>query len=424
MKINKKISQNYNFSFQVNNPGLVAVIVSARCRSRGQTGLSIDEDLRLQLNGLAFGKITSQKNIQLFNVPAAFNGSCLKGGKKTVVFFTSLNKGEHQLDFFSKNATAIEEIRVRELSGKQEVELAIDEKTEDCNNFPWYTFVLVDLPLSYLAADFLIEKRFRDSDDVKIIVDGVITKSIKEGKFKYWYLIGGLLKWFSKIQQGEKKEACINLNPGLDSGIHYIEFWADRMPVFKKIKLGFKYVQTQSSVRATNLIKTYSPEILGVSKEFKIDPVFVGAVIYQEQSTNVNFIDTLTDYIGGLLHVNTSIGIGQVRIGTAKSLENIFPVLNPLDKKKDPWADSNTVRVERLKDPWTNIRYVAAKIKFDLDKWDKAGVDIYNRPEIIGTLYNIEDIDNPIEPNVNAKPNDFGLGVKENYNRVKELLGL
>ena len=424
MKINKKISQNYNFSFQVNNPGLVAIIVSARCGSKDQRGSNSDEDLRLQLNGLSFREIPSQKNIQLFNVPAAFNGSCLKGDKKTIVFFTSLNKGEHQLDFFSKNAATIEEIRVQELSGKQEVELAIDEKTEDCNNFPWYTFVLVGLPLSYLVADFLIERRFRDSDDVKMIVDGAVIKSIQKGKFKYWYLIGGLLKWFSKNQQGEKKEACINLNSGLDSGIHYIEFWADRMPVFKKIKLGFQYAETQPSVRAADLIKTYSPEILDVSKEFKIDPVFVGTVIYQEQSINVNFVDTLTDYIGGLLHVNTSIGIGQVRVETARSLENIFPVLNPLDKKNDPWADSNTVRVERLKDPWTNIRYVAAKIKFDLDRWNSAGIDISNRPEIIGTLYNIEDVDKPIKPNVNAKPNDFGIEVRENYNRVKELLGL
>lgn len=424
MKLNKKISQSYNFDFEVNNPGLVAIFVSAKCRAKDQTGLNTDEDLRMQLNGLNFREIPSQKNIQLFNVPPAFNGACARGNKKTVVFFTSLNKGEHQLNLISKNSAFIEEIKIQELSGKQDVELVIDEKTEDCNNFPWYSFVLVDLPLNYLSVDFMIEKRFRDSDDVKIIIDGIITKSIFNGKFKYWYLIGGLLKLFFREQRGEKKEMNINLSPKLDSGMHYIEFWADRMPTFCKIKLSFQYAENKSSVRAANLIGTYAPTIKDVSKEFKVDPIIIGAVIYQEQSTNVNFIDTLTDYVGGLLHINTSIGIGQVRVQTAKLLEDIYPTLNPLDKKNDPWADSNTVRVERLKDPWTNIRYVAAKIKFDQDRWNNAGLDLKDRPEILGTLYNIENINNPIEPSTGAESNNFGIGVKENYGKVKKLLGL
>ena len=38
--------------------------------------------------------------------------------------------------------------------------------------------------------------------------------------------------------------------------------------------------------------------------------------------------------------------------------------------------------------------------------------------------FNIENIDNPIEPKIDAKPNNFGKGVKENYSRVKKLLGL
>lgn len=424
MKLNKKISQNYSFDFEVINPGLVAIFVSAKCRSKDQTGLNTDEDLRVQLNGLDFREIPSLKNIQLFNVPPAFNGTCAKGNKKTVVFFTSLDKGKHQLSLISKDSAFIEEIKIQELSGKQNIELVIDEKTEDCNNFSWYTFVLIDLPLNYLAADFMIERRFRDSDDVKIIINGVVAKSIFRGKFKYWYLIGGLLKWFFGEREGEKREMSISLEPSLDSGIHYIEFWADRMPLFRKIKLGFQYAENQASVRATNLVKTYSSIIKDSAKEFKVDPVLVGAVIYQEQSTNVNFIDTLTDYIGGMLLVNTSIGIGQIRVRTAKLLEDIYPILNPLDKDSDPWADSNLVRVERLKDPWTNIKYVAAKIKFDQDRWDGAGLSLKDRPEIAGTLYNIEDIKNPIKPSANAEPNDFGIGVKENYGKIKELLSL
>jgi len=424
MELSKKISKKYDFDFDVSNSGLVAISISARCRSKSQTGKSMDEDLRIRLNGTDFRGVPLRKNIQLFNIPPAFNGSFLKGGKKTVVILTSLNKGQHRLSLIAKSSAFVEEIKTTEFSGKQDIEIEIQEKAEDCNNLPWYAFVLADLPLSYLSADFTIEKRFRDSDDVKAIIDGVIARNVSGRKFKYWYLVGGLLGWLFGKKIGEKRDDSIELSPELDSGIHYIEFWTDRMPVFRKIKLGLYHSENQPDARAADLVRTYSSVIEDASKEFGVDPILTGAMIYQEQSTNVNFVDTLTDYVGGLLHVNTSIGIGQVRVETARLLENVYPSLNPLDQNNDPWADSNTVRVERLKDPWTNARYVAAKIRFDKDKWNEAGFSLEKRHEIVGTLYNIEDIDSPIKPSEQAELNDFGIGVKENYDKVGKLLGI
>jgi hypothetical protein len=149
----------------------------------------------------------------------------------------------------------------------------------------------------------------------------------------------------------------------------------------------------------------------------------VGTVLYQEQATNVNFTDTLTDYIGGLLYLNTSIGIGQVRVNTARDLENIYPALYP--GKDDSLTINDTfIRVERLKDPYTNIRYVAAKLHFSEVRWKKEGFDIGGKPEILGTLYNIEDLNNPVEPHAAPQTNDFGAGVKENYEKVRRLLRL
>ena len=54
----------------------------------------------------------------------------------------------------------------------------------------------------------------------------------------------------------------------------------------------------------------------------------------------------------------------------------------------------------------------------------EAGFDLSDKLEILGTLYNIEDIDNPIEPHSNPKVNEFGKGVGENYEKVKGLLRL
>lgn len=170
-------------------------------------------------------------------------------------------------------------------------------------------------------------------------------------------------------------------------------------------------------------MQDYASIIKYTAKEFDVDPVIVGAVVYQEQAENVNFVDTLTDYIGGLLHLNTSIGIGQVRIKTAEYLERHYPELDPCQENSS-FIDYNTARVEWLKDPLTNIRYVAAKIYFSQKRWEEAGFDIKDRSEILGTLYNIEDVANPINPHDNPEANEFGKGVKKNYKKIKKLLSL
>ena len=182
--------------------------------------------------------------------------------------------------------------------------------------------------------------------------------------------------------------------------------------------------ESKAQIRARRIIEEHAGSIKTAAEEFDVDPVIVAGVIYQEQSTNVNFVDTLADYIGGLLFVNTSIGIGQVRVQTAEELEYKYPQLHPI-VKSDHVIQSNAVRVEFLKDPLMNIRYVAAKIAFDQERWKEAGFDISDRPDILGTLYNIEDVKNPKkEPHANPDSNDFGKGVAENYDAIKRWLGI
>ena len=53
-----------------------------------------------------------------------------------------------------------------------------------------------------------------------------------------------------------------------------------------------------------------------------IDSKLIAAVIYTEQANNMNFLDVLTDGIGGFYGIDTSIGIGQVKVSTAKLLED------------------------------------------------------------------------------------------------------
>lgn len=422
MAIKRKISQRYNHSFKVSKPGLVAIFVSARCKSKKQINSNVDEDLRIEIDGSKFREIPPEKYVQLFNIPASWNGSKLKGLKKTIIFLTVLNKGEHIISLISRDSAFIEDIEVKELSGQQKPIFSPEQQAEDGDRRPWYAFVLADLPLKTITAKVTTQYRWWDSDDAKVIVDNKVQKQPKAVLHIYWFFAGILIRKFIKKLFRNKETQEYTFKTSLDQGIHYIEFWADKTPILHKVGLDLTYTETKAEIRAANIIKNNTNLIKEGAKEFKVDPVIVGAVIYQEQATNVNFVDTLSDYIGGLLHLNTSIGIGQIRVKTAELLEEHYPKLDPY-RIKHIFIDYTAVRVERLKDPLTNIRYVAAKIHFSQSHWKKAEFDIKNKPEVLGTLYNIEKIDKPIEPHANPQINEFGQGVKKNYNKVKKLLG-
>ncbi|MEK7099069.1 MAG: hypothetical protein AAB916_00960 [Patescibacteria group bacterium] len=411
------------FPFRIAHAGLAAIIVRARCKSKLQTSDSTDENLRVELNGLRFREMPPEKYIQLFNVPAAYNGTELKGAQQTLTIFTILEEGEHVLNLIPYPSAFLEAVEIRELHGQQSIDFTWEERAEDGNRRPWHTFVFVDLPIARFSAEVTVQKRLRDSDDVKIVVDGAVRKSAVSGKFSFWYFIGSLLPWIIKRSIGSAKRIGIEFYEHLDSGIHYIELHADRMPLLHRTIFSIDYSQRDVESRATHIIQAYKQLIIFAGQEFGIDPVVVGGVIYQEQAMNVNFVDTLTDYIGGLAHLNTSIGISQMRVDTARALENIYPQLYA-DKDFSHPVQDTFIRVERLKDPYTNIRYAAAKLHFSTMRWKEKGFDISDTPDILGTLYNIENITDPIEPHANPQTNAFGAGVAENYEKIRKLLGL
>lgn len=237
MEIKKRITRSYNHSFKTSKSGLVAIFVSARCKSKKQLNSNTDEDLRVEIDRLRFREIPPEKNIQLFNIPASWNGSRLKGLKKTIIFLSVLNKGEHIISLIPRDSAFIEDIEVKELSEEQSPTFNLEEQAEDGDCRPWYTFVLVDLPLNHLSAEITVERRLWDSDDVKIIINGKVKRNIKGGKYKFWYLIGGILGWIIWRTIGEKKRVKVDFGDELKKNTHYIEFWADRRPVLHKVEL-------------------------------------------------------------------------------------------------------------------------------------------------------------------------------------------
>ncbi|MDP3995528.1 MAG: hypothetical protein Q8P78_02835 [bacterium] len=419
MKIIKRIVGAYSYAFTVKQSGLIAISVSARCKSKKQIKSSVDEDLRVEINGAGFREIPPEKNVQQYNIPCSFNGSQLRGLKKTVTFLTVLEKGEHEIRLIPRGSAFAEEIEIQPWSGTQNPSISINEQAEEGDRRPWHSFVLIDLPLKQIRIAASVQYRWPDSDDIKLIINGEARTQSESTLHRFWVWAGSLLR--SVFQRSLATERTFETN--LLPGIHYIELYADKTPTLNSVQLDFFETETKAALRARRIVEENANIIKAASKEFGVDPVVVAGVIYQEQAMNVDFIDTLTDYIGGLAGVNTSIGIGQVRVKTAEALERVYPQLYPLAAGKEIVLD-NTTRVEFLKNPVMNIRYVAAKIAFEENRWREAGFDMGGRPEILGTLYNIGSIEEPIEPHSIPDANDFGKGVAENYNAIKHWLEL
>lgn len=409
----EKINFSSYFSYHL-------IVITARAKSEKQLGKYVtdDEDLIIKIDNKIFPKLNSK---DLIDSPAAFSGGKLHNLAKTIYFLTFLNGGEHTITLLADkptNTATFESLEIYTLKDiNKKVKINQDIQAEDGDRRPWLTFILDNLPLRSIKSKITYSRRKQDSDDVKIKIDGEIqTEPTSKIKHFFWKFAGSKLSWEFPTKTKTKR-----FWPWLPQGLHYIEFYADRMPTMRKLALNLKYTKIRTEKTADRIIQNYAPVIKDTAMEFNVDPVVVAAVIYQEQATNVNFIDTLRDYIGALLYINTSIGIGQIRVKTAELLEKYYPNLKS-HYKEDSFTNTNIARIGRLRNPLINVRYVAAKINFTQERWAKAGLDIQNRPEILGTLYNIEDVEKPIEPHPNPKANEFGNGVKNNYDRIKKLL--
>ncbi|MDP3043229.1 MAG: hypothetical protein Q8N21_02415 [bacterium] len=128
----KKITKPFDYKFNIKHSGLYSISISASCRSGAILGLFGGEDLRLEIDG----------------------------------------------------------IKLREVPAKDKPQY-MEEQAQDGNRRPWITLALIDLPLNLIDASVKCEKRFLDSDDVKLIIDGQTRKNTQSGQWgKNWYWQG------------------------------------------------------------------------------------------------------------------------------------------------------------------------------------------------------------------------------------------
>lgn len=177
-KFNRKISEKFTRELDITEEGLYLIEISAKCRSEIQIGPkeTDDEDLRIEIDGRKFPMLEAPA--RYFDSPAAFSGGKLHNLKKTIFFFIYFSKGKHILTLIPDREPRLQELSVNFIRDKvSNIELDINNQAEDGDRRPWITFALIDLSIKQIEIEIKTQRRFIDSDDVKLIIDGK-TKSV------------------------------------------------------------------------------------------------------------------------------------------------------------------------------------------------------------------------------------------------------
>ncbi len=191
---------------------------------------------------------------------------------------------------------------------------------------------------------------------------------------------------------------------------------------------------------ASEIITRNATAIKNAGEYYEVNPAIIAACIYTEQTTNVNALDYITDVPAYFL--DTSIGIGQIKVSTAKMLEDAGYIEKTTYSHsyqdwhaqsyitKDVWYALAYGYVEgsrekaiayRLTNESENVNYVAAYLRYFQDRWKPYYPEIDGRTAILATLFNQGELRSPHD---NPQANPFGEQAKKEYYYMRDLLGL
>lgn len=190
---------------------------------------------------------------------------------------------------------------------------------------------------------------------------------------------------------------------------------------------------TISWEEASDIISRNAWAIKNAGAYYGVNPAILAGCIYTELTWNYNWVDDMTDL--SLYFLDTSIGIAQVKVSTARMLEDNGYIAKTefsgivIDLWYAPgvgYVDASN-RDEaiaiRLTSESESINYAAAYLSYIQNLWKDAYPEIDGRSAILGTLYNIGEYGSR-GINSNPESTPFGENVKSEYNYMWELLGL
>ncbi|MFH0856940.1 MAG: cell wall hydrolase, partial [bacterium] len=242
IQFTKEITENFVHDFKIAEDGLYLIEIIASAKSWWQNLKSLraffnDDDLAVKIDDVEFPKLNGKKGV--FDGEAAWNGNNLKGLKKTNIFIIQLSSEKHKIEFIADQYPYLESIKIEKIPDANIVKYIPDKNNpaQDGNNRQWINLVFAELPLKEISITAKDDKREKDSDDIKLIIDGEIQSNPNSEYFKNWYWCGSLDNAVkaADIEKGGWKEFKKELK--LPKGLHYIEIWADRMPTLAKVEI-------------------------------------------------------------------------------------------------------------------------------------------------------------------------------------------
>lgn len=180
-------------------------------------------------------------------------------------------------------------------------------------------------------------------------------------------------------------------------------------------------VVSQDSTEVVALIQSHGYIIDSTSQAVGVDKRLVASVIFAERFLNVNWMESELDLLLARSGYNSSMGLGQIKIRTAKWIE-----LQCEDSTSAYYSGASFGRgfrpsstreelIGRLLDPNWNTWYVAAYLRMICKRWDEAGFPIGDKPDIVASLYSL----GTHRPN-GAERIPHGSPVQNQFGRVAE----
>ncbi len=187
------------------------------------------------------------------------------------------------------------------------------------------------------------------------------------------------------------------------------------------------YLYPESKEDALRNILDNKSSILYSSKLFDINPVVLSAIIFTERTLNFDWTDQAFDVMIAELGQNSSIGFCQVKLKTAYFIETQLTdstgsfycgkkYSRILDVSENP-----AELINKLENDSLNIQYAAAYLRIIQSYWSKNGYSIDDKPDIIGSLYQLGLFNKPRLPHFNPVPNEFGRLTLESLTLFEEV---
>lgn len=233
------IKDKFSYDFKIPQDGLYLIEITASAENWRQNWKTLfqHDDLAVSINDINFPR----KDGEIFHAPTGWNGNNLKGLLKTNAIIINLPIGKHQLNFLSRRAPTIENIKIIQIDSPQFVYLpTTNNPPVDGDRRQWITIASTGVAIKEIIISASCKKyqNSREDDDIKLIIDEKIVSNDAKNSHRDWF-------WCGKILQGNTKEFKRQLN--FDATKHNIELYADRSPKIES--MNFTTESTTSEIK-------------------------------------------------------------------------------------------------------------------------------------------------------------------------------